>query len=154
MTPEYQSDVDNLRKISATHLIWLIAGTSGILGVGYLGKDIPHFFGGFIGFMIIPELAIHSRHISNIFLFKNLSASEKANVKGHVVISRAFSYHQSAISLFAFTVIMFIFFAMTNGDIFIGGGFGLLMVMYSDLKLSRQLSSRQEVITKETDGTS
>lgn len=144
MTPEYVKDVDNLRKISPTHIIWLIAGTVGILGVGYLGKDIPHFFGGFIGFMIIPELAIHARHISNIFLFRTLSSSGKASVKGHAVISRVFSYHQSAISLFTFAVIMFIFFAMTNSDVFIGGGFGLLMVVYSDMKLSRQLSSKQE----------
>jgi hypothetical protein len=153
MTPEYVKDVNNLRKISPTHLIWLIAGTIGILGVGYLGKDIPHFFGGFVGFMIIPELVIHERHISNIFLFRTLSSSEKASIKGHAVISRSFSYRQSAISMFTFAVIMFILFAMTNGDVFIGGGFGLLMVVYSDMKHSRQLSYKQEIKTEETDGT-
>jgi hypothetical protein len=136
LTPEYVRDVDELRKLSPTFLVWLMVGAAVLLIAAQFAHELPECYGVVVGYLVIMELAIHMRHFANICFYRWLADSDNAGIEGRIYYPRAVTYRLSAIELFALAVFLFIAFGMTNGCILLGGGIGVMCLAYSHWKLA------------------
>lgn len=89
-----------------------------------------------LGLLISMELAVHHRHVRNLFLFRAISNSDA--VQGRIRYSRPLMLRMSSVEKFAFSGLFAVLFAFTLNWFVLGGVFGCLSVGLKHLRLAHK----------------
>jgi hypothetical protein len=144
LTPQYQKDIDALKPVSKRHLILLAVYTLIIFLLWWLCADligIPLIFTLYLGMFLLLEVAVHFRHLRNVFLIREVR--KNGGVDGEVTYRKWFSYKLSAFELYLFSVLYLIVAFVTYSPFFLGGA---IMCFGTGLKHSR-LSKKTKQLT-------
>ncbi len=135
--PIFQADIDAGRIISLRFIIVLIA-MAGLLGLvakfrAPLGIDDPIYL-ALAGFLILIEVPIHVRHVSNIVRFRLLANAGAAD--GRVSFARWYILRVSSVDFFSFSALFFLAYASTESWFTFGGAircfaFGVFQLLLS-----------------------
>jgi len=107
LTPSFQNDVNNLRRVSPRFLVSLSLTIIFLIILWFLSVkflETPWLFSFLIGALILSEVAIHIRHVRNIYLF-GLTRKTKNGLKGHIEYRRWVILKSSAIELTSFSAL-------------------------------------------------
>jgi hypothetical protein len=76
ITPYFQRDIDSLRVISPRFLLMLVLSGLLLAWMWFLSLQSEREFYAFaLGSMVLAQLAVHTRHLRNFFMFRNLGNS-------------------------------------------------------------------------------
>jgi len=120
ITPYYQRDIDSLRSVSPRFLAALLLSSLWLAVIWWLATQ--SWRGAYslaLGAVILPELAIHVRHLRNLFLFRALVRSD--GVRGRIEYSRPLMLRLSSLELLTFSGVFAVLFLFT-GTVFVLGG--------------------------------
>jgi hypothetical protein len=121
LTPQFQNDIDHLKPISRRHVILLVVFSIIISVIWWLLNFLGTSWGYLVilGMLLLMEIAVHIRHLRNIFLFREINL--RGGVEGSILYRRWFSYQ---ISFFDFALFggLFLLTAILTGSWFFAGG--------------------------------
>lgn len=143
LTPYYQNDINNLRRVSPRFLLMLSLSIIFLIILWFLSVkflDIPWLFSFVMGALILSEVAIHIRHIRNVYLF-GLTRKTENGLKGHIEYRRWVILKSSAVELASFSVLFLLGFLISNSWFFLGGTVRCLILGLNHLKLARKSSA-------------
>ena len=135
LTPQYQSDIDALKPISKRHVVLLLLYSLIILILWWVFNFLlvfPWLYKLYLGMFLLIEVAVHLRHLRNVFLIHEIRKS--GGVDGQVTYRKWFSYQLSAFDLYIFGGLFLITAAITFSPFFFGGA---IMCMGTGFKHSR-----------------
>jgi hypothetical protein len=137
ITPYFQRDIDSLRVISPRFLVALAISVLYLVAVWWLASESqPALYEFVLGILICTELAVHQRHIRNLFLFSAIAKTEA--VEGRIRYSRPLLLRMSSVEKFAFSGLFAVLFAFTLNWFVLGGSIGCLSVAFRHLRLARK----------------
>jgi len=122
LTPQYQKDIDELKPVSKRHIILLILYSLLIVCIWWLTKQIPFFpwtYMLYLGMFLLMEVAVHLRHLRNIFLIREIKRA--GGVEGQITYWKWFSYRISASELYLHSVLFLVIAVLTYSPFFVGG---------------------------------
>src|SRR5262249_50076657 len=113
-------DIDSLRVVSPRFVTAMVV-ISAYLGVvwwlaGIVDARLYQFV---LGSMILSELAIHVRHVRNLFLFRAILRTDA--IQGRIEYARPCMFEISAVELFAFAGLYAFLFIFTFSWFVLGG---------------------------------
>jgi hypothetical protein len=136
MTPAYQHDIDNQRRLSSLLVAWLVGTTAFLLLIGYVAAPpVTWLYGVLAGMLILPELAVYLRHWRNITSYRRL-ASLTPGVSGQITYTRPFIYRQSALDVFGLAAFTSLAGVLTMSSVLLGGAFGLVLQALNHWRVS------------------
>src|SRR5438105_1079085 len=96
LTPFFQKDINSLRRISPRFLVMLALSVSWLALVWWLvGESLNELYQLALGYLILLQLMVHTRHLRNLFLFRAMSRPN--DVRGWIAYSRTFLLHTSSL---------------------------------------------------------
>ena len=119
---QYQKDIDALKPISRLHIILLILYSLVILGIWYLMVyflGLPWAYLLYLGMFLLLEVAVHLRHLRNVFLIREVKKNGGAS--GQISYRKGFSYRVSAFELYMYSGLFLIVAALESSLFFLGG---------------------------------
>lgn len=143
LTPDFQEDIDNKRPISVHFVIYLVFVTATLYLVGLISTDIPYMYGWLVGFLIVPQLVVHVRHMGNIVYFRRLSRPD-SGVSGKLRAEQHFTYWLSSQNTLGMMLLAFVLFVFTNSPILLGGIVALAWGCYGHHKLAKEHRLRKD----------
>ena len=119
LNPIFQRDVDSLRLFSPKFIAMLLA-TSTVLTLYWYATvaTMPEFYVFVLGAMLGSELAIHIRHLTNLYLFGSRSTADQ--VRGRIEYARPLILRMSSVQVLGFAILFAIVFGFT-GSLFVAG---------------------------------
>jgi hypothetical protein len=144
ITPYFQRDIDSLRRVSPRFWAMLLVGVGMLSGYWLLSKySWPDLYNFGLGSMILVQLAVHVRHLRNLFLFRAMISTD--GVRGRIEYSRPLMLRMSACELFAFSALFFLVFVFTQQWFALGGASGCLSTALKHQRLARSTAACQEL---------
>ncbi|MGC2530032.1 MAG: hypothetical protein WA639_19970 [Candidatus Acidiferrum sp.] len=141
LNPVFQRDIDSLRLISPRFLLMLLI-TGLLLTLMWLldQQSAPQFYEFVLGCMILLELAIHVRHMRNLFMFRMFVKSDC--VRGRIEYSRPLILKMSSYELFIFSGLFLMLFVFTPSWFLLGGVSSCCLTAIKHRALARRASSK------------
>ena len=142
LTPQYQKDIDALKPISRLHVILLIFYTLLILGIWYLCVyflGLPWMYMLYLGMFILLEVAVHLRHLRNVFLIREVR--KNGGVDGQIAYKKWFSYRVSAFELYVYFGLFLIIAALEASPFFLGGAIMCFATGFKHSRLAKKTKS-------------
>jgi len=138
LTPFFQRDVNRLRVISPRLLIMLLV-SGGLLALVWVltGQSQPELYQVALGAMILVQLAVHTRHLRNFFLFRAVNSTDA--IRGRMEYSRALLLQMSSHEWLAFSALFFVLFVFTRDWFTFGGVVGCLSLAAKHRRLASKL---------------
>jgi len=121
LTPYFQRDIDSLRVVSPRFLFALLL-TLGMLGFLWLlnkQSSAPFLWQFILGCLICVQLAVHTRHLRSLFLFRSINSTNF--VQGRIEYARSLSLRMSSWECFGFSGFFLVLFAFTRSWFILGG---------------------------------
>jgi hypothetical protein len=121
ITPFFQRDVNSLRAVSP-RFVFILLLTLGFLGFLWIlnkSSPAPELWQFALGALIGIQLAVHMRHLRNLFLFRSLNNGDL--IRGRIEYSRPELLRASSWEWFAFSGFYLILFAFTGSWFILGG---------------------------------
>jgi hypothetical protein len=139
LTPQYEKDIDELRPISRLHIILLILYSLIILAIWwvfvyYLG--LPWAYLMYLGMFLLLEVAVHLRHLRNIFLIRELKRD--GGVDGQISYQKWFSYRVSAFELYLYFALFLMVAALELSPFFFGGAIMCFCTGFKHTRLAKK----------------
>lgn len=135
ITPFFQRDIDSLRVVSPRFLIMLLLSATWLAVVWWMSwESQPGLYQFTLGAMISLELAIHVRHLRNLYLFRAIIMSDA--IHGRIEYSRQVVLLMSAVELLAFSGLFALLFVFTQTWFVLGGAFACLITAWKHRKLA------------------
>lgn len=126
ITPQFQSDIDNLRKISPRFVRAMICGLALLFLIWLTSRRVaPEAYGLALGTLIGIQLAIHMRHFRNLAMFRALAAGE---LDGQIEYPRPLMLRFSAFEMLAFVGLFLVLYLFTSSWFVLGCALGCLML--------------------------
>lgn len=122
LTPQFQNDINALKPLSKRHIILLFFYSLILLSLWWVFDDIlffPSIYKLYLGMFLLIEVAVHLRHLRNIFLVREVR--RHGGVDGQITYQKWFSYRVSAFEFNLFGV-LFLIVAILNYSMFFLGG--------------------------------
>jgi hypothetical protein len=120
LNPLFQRQVDSLRWISGRFLFMLFLTNVLIALVWWLNRQSsPEAYYFLLGAAICLQLAIHVRHLRNLFLFRAMRGTNA--VRGRIEYSRPLILKMSSVEFLSFSALFALLFVFT-GSWFVMGG--------------------------------
>ena len=122
LTPQYQKDIDALRPVSKLHLILLVLYSLLILVIWYFFVyflGLPWAYLLYLGMFLLLEVAVHLRHLRNVFLIHEIMKNGGAS--GQISYKKWFSYRLSSFELYLYFGLFLIVAALESSPFFLGG---------------------------------
>lgn len=143
LTPEYQSEIDNLRLVSPKFLVWLIGIAAVLLAAGRLLRALPWAYGLLVGYLVLVELAIYPRHVRNIITFRRLLRQPRIDDgQADQPAPRNLVYRYSSRKHIRAAFSFFLACAVFHTWILLGGMVGMLHCALGDWLLARKHERR------------
>jgi hypothetical protein len=114
ITPFFQRDIDSLRRLSPrfVFMLFLTLGMLGFLWILNEQSPAPELWQFMLGCLIIVQLAVHTRHLRNLFLFRSINYTNL--VHGRIEYARTLVLRMSSLECFAFSGLFLLLFAFTR----------------------------------------
>jgi hypothetical protein len=140
ITPYFQSDIDSLRAVSPRFLAAMAVGCVCLGAIWWLaGIFDARLYQFVLGSMILSELAIHHRHLRNLFLFRAILSTH--GIQGRMQYARPSMLRMSAVELFAFAGLYAFLFLFTFSWFVLGGVLSCFSIGLKHRSLARKHSS-------------
>lgn len=141
LNPYFQRDIDTLKVVSPRFLAALIISSLYLAAVWWLAVESqPGLYEFVLGLMISSELAVHVRHVRNLFFFHAIAHTD--GVHGQIRYSRPLILRMSSVELFAFSALFAVLFVFTLTWFVLGGAIGCLSIALKHLRLARKQGAR------------
>ena len=147
LTPQYQKDVDALNPLSKRHITLLVILSLLIYILWWVFADLfyfPWLYRLYLGMFLLIEVAIHLRHLRNIFLVYEIR--KHGGVDGQITYRKWFSYRVSAFEVNLFGG-LFLIIALLNSSTFFFGG---VIVCFATGFKHNQLAKKAKAIPSQT----
>jgi hypothetical protein len=142
LNPVFQREVDALQWISWRFVRALIVSNLLLTAIWLLDVQSSIELRSFaLGAFISSELAIHVRHLRNLFLFKAMIGTDA--VRGRIEYSRTVLLQLSAVELLAFSGLYAVLFLFTRSWFVVGGVLACLLLAGQHWWLSRRWAARK-----------
>ena len=122
LTPQYQKDVDALNPVSKRHLVLLVLLSVLVYVLWWVFVDLvslPRIYELYLGMFLLIEVAVHLRHLRNIFLIREIR--RHGGVDGQITYRKWFSYRVSAFEVNLFGALFLIIALLGFSTFFFGG---------------------------------
>ena len=121
LTPYFQKDIDSLRAVSPRFIfaLFLTLGMLGFLWLLNKQSAAPFLWQFILGCLICIQLAVHTRHLRNLFLFRSINSTNL--VQGRIEYARGLSLRMSSWECFVFSGFFLVLFAFTQSWFILGG---------------------------------
>jgi len=120
LNPYFQADIDSLRVVSPRFVAALIIGLAYFAAIHWLAAESqPGLYEFVLGAAISSELAIHVRHLRNLFLFRAIARGE--DIQGRIHYSRSIILQMSSVELLGFSVLFGVTSIFTSSWFLMGG---------------------------------
>jgi len=140
ITPYFQSDIDSLRVVSPRFVAAMVLGCGYLAAIWWLaGIFDARLYQFVLGSMILSELAIHVRHLRNLFLFRAILSTN--GIQGRMQYARPSMLRMSAVELFAFAGLYAFLFLFTFSWFVLGGVFSCFSIGVKHRSLAKKHSS-------------
>jgi hypothetical protein len=140
ITPYFQADIDSLRVVSPRFLAAMAAACASLGATWWLaGISDARLYQFVLGSMILSELAIHVRHVRNLFLFRAILGTD--DIQGRMHYARPSMLRMSAVELFAFAGMYAFLFLFTFSWFVFGGVFACLGIAMKHRSLAEKHSA-------------
>ena len=147
LTPYYQRDIDSLKVISPRFVAMLFISGLLLAWIWFLStQSAREFYVFMFGFMVLLELAIHVRHLRNLFTFRMLA--EPGCARGRIEYSRSFILRMSSAELFAFSGLFLLLSAFTQSWFVFGGAASCALTALKHRQLSRKVPSPSPTVVQ------
>ena len=126
LTPDYQNDIDHLRRVSPRFILAVLFSVLIVEGVWYLSTVVfgaPYMFKFLVGGLVLREAAVSMRHARDIALFR-AARHGGAGLGGQLHYARWLSLRLSAIDLFSFAALFGLLAPATGSWLLAGRGVG------------------------------
>ena len=136
LNPYFQADIDSLKKVSPRFIFALVLGWVWLSGIYWITRE-PQLgvYEVALGAMILSELAIHIRHMRNLFLFREIANSD--TVRGRIEYSRPLVLRMSSVELCGFAGAFALIFVFSQSLFTLGGAMGCLAMAWKHRRLAR-----------------
>ncbi|PYP61964.1 MAG: hypothetical protein DMD37_11805 [Gemmatimonadetes bacterium] len=144
----FKKDIDALRWISPEWVYQLGLSSSVLMFCWLLTVrilEVPELFLVVVGAYVLLEAVVHTRHVSNVVLFRTLKT--RGAVEGRIKYARWVTDRVSKAQVLAFALVFIVCFAISAKIIFLGGALGCLL---NTLRLARQARRRRMTATSIT----
>jgi len=141
ITPQFQPDIDSLRKVSPRFLAALFRGGVGLAAIWWLSRwsQQPGLYEFALGAMISLQLAVHMRHLRNLYLFRAIARNE--GVQGRIEYSRQLMLRMSSVELLGFGGLFSLLFVFTRSWFVLGGAYACLLTAWKHRRLAQRHAS-------------
>ena len=142
LTPQYQKEIDALKSISKLHIMLLILYSLVILGIWYLMVyflGLPWAYLLYLGMFLLLEVAVHLRHLRNVFLIREIRKNGGAS--GQISYRKWFSYRVSAFELYLYFGLFLIVAALEYSPFFLGGAIMCFGMGFRHNRLAKKAKS-------------
>jgi hypothetical protein len=149
LTPYFQRDIDALRRVSP-RFVWALVAMSVVLFVFWQVSRlllVPEMYSFLLGALISTQLALHTRHLRNLFLFR---AAATDVVRGRIEYSRRLSLRASAIDMLTLSGLFFVVFVFMQSWFVLGGAFACGSVAAKHWRLANKQVPTVAVRTEKT----
>jgi hypothetical protein len=144
LNPVFEADIDSLKSWSPRFIAALIASVALLISIWWLSSvSEPGLYRFALGSMICMELAIHTRHLRNLFLFRAI-VSRSDLVRGRIEYARLLSLRMSSNEMLSFSAVFGILCIFTPSWFLLGGATACLCLSVNHRKLARAHAKRHE----------
>ena len=153
LTPQFQPDIDSLRRISPRFLAMLVVSTLLLATIWFLAmQSVPELYAFALGSMILLQLTVHLRHLRNFFMFRAMLSSDC--VRGRIEYPRPFILRMSSQELFAFSGFFLLLFIFTSSWFLLGGAASCFSTGMKHRRLAQKALSPPHVVVQPQSSTS
>jgi hypothetical protein len=148
LTPYYQKDIDSLRLRSPRFFRVLFLNL-GLLSAAWwlaMSSQLPELYSILLGMYLLPQLAIHKRHVNNIFFFR---AAKTNAIQGRIEFARPFMLRQSSLELLCYAVLLGVLSVVTNSWFVLGGALACLSLAVQHWRLARRSAPKASAVAAE-----
>jgi hypothetical protein len=143
LTPYFQRDIDALQKVSPRFIFALLLS---LFALAFLWKlhqtsPAPELWQLVLGAYIGVQLAVHVKHVRNLFMFRAIRAAKL--VHGRVEYSRSLLVHLASVEWFAFCAVYLVLFAFTRSWFILGGAIACFFSGVKQRRSAARLRARQ-----------
>ena len=151
LTPQYQKDIDALKPVSRLHLILLVTYSLLILVIWYFFVyflGLPWAYLLYLGMFLLLEVAVHLRHLRNVFLIREIMKNGGAS--GQISYKKWFSYRLSSFELYLYFGLFLIVAVLETSPFFLGGAIMCFGNGFKHNRLAKKAKSNpiQDIETK------
>ena len=113
ITLYFERDIDALRRVSPRFLAALLLSLVWLSVIWWLAMDTwPELYSFGLGAVVLMELAVHMRHLRNLFLFRALVGGDA--VRGRIEYPRPLMLRMSSLEFLAFSGLYLVVFLFTR----------------------------------------
>lgn len=153
ITPFFQRDINSLRVVSPRFVFALLL-TLGMLSFLWMLNEqspTPELWQFVLGCLIIIQLAIHTRHLRNLFLFRSINNTNF--IRGRIEYARALTLRMSSWECFAFSSLFFVLFVFTRSWFILGGVTGCFLLGVKHRRLANKVHASLARAAQSLEGT-
>lgn len=149
LTPQFQNDIDHLKPISRRHVILLVVFSLIISVLWWLFDFLDESWGYLVilGMLLSMEIAVHIRHLRNIFLFREIHL--RGGVEGVILYRRWFSYRVSSFDFALFGSLFLLTAILTWSWFFAGGAIGCFVIAFKHKDLAGKALQKANSVPEE-----
>ena len=137
LTPYFQRDINSLRRFSPRFVVALLFVALLLAAIWALSlQTFPELYAFALGSMILLQLAIHTRHLKNLFMFRRMSRGDA--VRGRIEYSRPFVLNNSATELLVFAGFYAVLLVFVPTWFLLGGVASCVTTALKHYRLARQ----------------
>jgi hypothetical protein len=142
LTPQYQKDINELKPVSPRHIILLFVYSLIIFILWWVFVYLfvyPWLYKFYLGMFLLMEVAVHLRHLRNVFLVREIRKS--GGVDGQITYRKWFSYRVSAFDLYLFGGLFLLIALLTFSAFFFGGAIMCFGTAFKHNRLAKKTRS-------------
>lgn len=141
LNPLFERDVNSLKFVSPRFLLMLaLSSTLIVVDWAVTVPDLANIYAFVLGGFICLELAIHVRHLTNLYLFASRSSTEQ--LRGQIEYARPLMLRMSSVQILCFATLFSVLFVFTGSWFAAGGAFVCFSVSAKNWRLARRSSAR------------
>jgi hypothetical protein len=143
LTPQFQSDVDNLRPVSKRHIILLVITSLLIILLWWITRlsfYLEWTYPLYLGMFLLLEVAVHFRHLRNIAIIREIR--KNGGVVGQITYRQWFSYRNSANELYITGTFFLLAALLTYRLFFLGGAIACYGTAFRHARLAKKTRSK------------
>ena len=142
LTPQFQKEIDALKSISKLHLTLLMLYSLLIVFIWWFTQRLlffPWTYLLYLGMFLLLEVAVHLRHLRNVFLIREIRKS--GGVAGQLSYRKWFSYRISALEFYTFSALFLIISVLSYSSFFLGGAIMCFGTGFKHNRLAKKAKS-------------
>ena len=139
LTPQFQKDIDGLRRFSPRFLGYVVLSTGIVGGLWYVANRWPDWRNMFLlayGGLVFRQLAVLVRHARNIALFRRLR--EHKGVEGRISYSTWLTLEMSWVELLFMALLLLAAAGVAGRMTLYGGAFAVFVTGLEHRKMSKK----------------